>query len=140
MIILGVDFGTMRTGVAVSDALEMMAHGICTIYNNNPNLVAQEILKHIKKTSAEKIVLGFPKNMDNTVGERGKATLEFAEILRNLTEKEVIMWDERLTTVSASRVLNETNTRGKKRKSVIDTVSAEIILQNYLDSIKKKGV
>ena len=136
MIILGVDFGAMRTGVAVSDSLGMMAHGICTIYNNNPELVAKEILHHIEETKAEKIVVGFPKNMDNTVGERGQKTLDFSEILKSLTHKEVIMWDERLTTVSASRVLNETNTRGKKRKGIIDTVAAEIILQNYLDSIK----
>ena len=134
MIILGVDFGAMRTGVAVSDSLGMMAHGICTIYNNNPELVAKEILHHIEETKAEKIVVGFPKNMDNTVGERGQKTLDFSEILKSLTHKEVIMWDERLTTVEADAIMDEVGIKKADRKEYVDMIAAQIILQDYLDN------
>ena len=98
--------------------------------------VAEHTAELAKNLKAEKIVLGFPKNMNGTIGERGKKTKKFASILRELTGLEVILWDERLTTVSAHNLMNETNVRGKKRKDTVDRVAAAFILQAYLDSNK----
>ncbi len=134
---LGVDYGVARTGVAVTDPLGMMAQGVATIHSGNPEKVLQSILDYAQRYDVETIVVGLPKNMNNTLGERAEACSELAEKLRQ-SGREVVLWDERLSTVSAIGFLNETNTRGKKRKAVIDTVAAEIILQNYLD-YKKRG-
>ena len=136
--ILGVDFGIARTGVAVTDPLGMMAQGVATISSRKIEKVLEEVVKYAREYDAQAIVVGLPKNMNNTIGERGEACIEFGEMLKAETGLEVVMWDERLSTVSAINYLNETNTRGKKRKAVVDTVAAEIILQNYLD-FKKKG-
>ena len=133
MKIVGVDFGDARTGVAVSDALGLTAQGIGTVYGRDPEKVADKVAAHIKEQNAELVVVGLPKNMDGSVGFRGEATLEFVEILKTKINCEIVMWDERLSTVSAIKTLNETNTRGAKRKAVVDTVAACIILQNYLD-------
>lgn len=133
MKILGVDFGEARTGVAVSDALGLTAQGIKTVYGRNPERVAASVSDIAHECNAELIVLGLPKNMDNSVGFRGEATIEFSKLLEQITGLNVVLWDERLSTVSAIRTLNETNTRGGKRKAVVDTVAACIILQNYLD-------
>lgn len=133
MRILGVDFGEVRTGVAVSDALGITAQGVKTVYGRNPEKVAAQVAEIAKEQNAQLIVTGLPKNMDNSVGFRGEATIEFAKLLEQITGLSVVLWDERLSTVSAIRTLNETNTRGGKRKAVVDTVAACIILQNYLD-------
>lgn len=135
---LGVDYGVARTGIAVTDALGMMAQGVGTIHSGKTEKVLQSVLEYAKEYGVGVIVVGLPKNMNNTIGERGEACLAFGELLKQHTDCEVVMWDERLSTVSAIGFLNETNTRGKKRKNVVDTVAAEIILQNYLD-YKKKG-
>ena len=135
MKILGVDFGERRTGIAVSDALGITAQGVKTIFESDYKITAEKVLDELKTQGAEKIVLGLPKNMDGSVGFRGEATLKFKEYLETLTDAKIILWDERLTTVSAIRTLNETNVRGKKRKNVIDTVAATYILQGYLDSL-----
>ena len=134
---LGVDFGVARTGVAVSDPLGMTAQGVGTIHSGNVEKVLEEVIVYAKQYEAKTIVVGLPKNMNNTVGERGEACIAFGERLKELTDCEVVMWDERLSTVSAIGVLNQTNTRGSKRKAVVDTVAAAIILQNYMDF--KKG-
>ena len=139
MRILGVDFGASRTGIAVSDILGMMAHGVTTVHSKSTREVAQRTADYAKEYSAGKIIVGLPKNMNNTIGERGEASVAFAGILKQKTDCEIILWDERLSTVSATRVLNETNTKGAKRKAVIDTVAAEIILQNYLDFIMQNA-
>ncbi|MBQ3114894.1 MAG: Holliday junction resolvase RuvX [Clostridia bacterium] len=133
MRILGVDYGETRTGVAVSDELNITAQGVTTVFGRNPEKVAEKVSEIAKQYNAEFIVVGLPKNMDNSIGFRGEATLEFAEILKQFTDCPIEFWDERLSTVSAVRVLNETNTRGNKRKNVVDTVAACIILQNYID-------
>ncbi len=133
MKIIGVDFGDVRTGVAVSDALGLTAQGIGTVYGRDPEKVADKVAALIKEQNAGLTVVGLPKNMDGTVGFRGEATLNFVEILKTKIDCEIVMWDERLSTVSAINILNETNTRGSKRKAVVDTVAACIILQNYLD-------
>lgn len=135
MRILGVDYGEKRTGIAISDALGMTAQGVKTIFESYPPKVAAEIFSTAKELRAEKIVVGLPKNMDGSIGFRGEATFAFIDELKKLTDLPIITWDERLSTVSAIKSLNETNTRGKKRKEVVDTVAAMYILQNYLDSL-----
>lgn len=136
MRLMGIDYGDRRIGIAVSDPLGITAQGVATIQNRNKEKLMPEILKLLEEYNPEKIILGLPKNMDGTLGFRADATYEFAELLKEIYDKEIIFWDERLTTVSASLILNETNTRGKDRKKVIDTVSACIILENYMNSLK----
>ena len=136
MRIMGIDYGDRRIGIAVSDPLGITAQGIKTIQNKGFEKLAPELSDLLTQYTPEKIVLGLPKNMDGTLGFRAEETYKFADFLKTLTDKEIIFWDERLTTVSASLILNETNTRGKDRKKVIDTVSACIILENYMNSIK----
>jgi len=136
MRMMGIDYGDRRIGVAVTDLLGITAQGVATVQNRGAEKVKAEFEKLLGEYTPEKIVLGLPKNMDGTLGFRAEATYEFAELLKELTDKEIIFWDERLTTVSAAHILNETNTRGKDRKKVIDTVSACIILENYMNSLK----
>lgn len=136
MRVLGIDFGDARIGVAVSDALGWTAQGVGTVKNRRWEKLKDEFLKILEKYKPEKVVIGLPKNMDGSLGFRAEATYEFAENFKEIFFGEIIFWDERLTTVGATRFLNETNTRGKDRKNVIDTVSACLILEGYLSSIK----
>lgn len=136
MRILGIDYGDSRVGVAVSDAMGWMAQGVRTVQNKSSKYLLDELAKILDEYKPEKAVIGLPKNMDGTVGFRGEATYKFAERFKGIYSGEVIFWDERLSTVSATRVMNETNTRGKDRKKVLDTVAACFILQSYLDSVK----
>ena len=125
--------------MAVSDALGLTAQGIEIVRRKSENKLRQTLARIeeiAKEYGVEKIVLGFPKHMNNDIGERAEKSLEFKEMLGRRTGLPVVMWDERLTTVSASRYLNETNTRGTARKGVIDTLSAQIILQNALDRLR----
>lgn len=133
--ILGIDYGDKRVGVAVSDLLGFGAHGVGTYDNSGLKKLCLELEKVIKEYNPEKIVVGMPKNMDGTLGFRAEATERFISELSNVFDGEIIRWDERLTTMGASRFLNETNTRGKKRKNVIDTVSACLILEGFLKSL-----
>lgn len=136
MRILGIDYGDARVGVAVSDELGFTAQGIGTLKNKGMKTLIGELSAIIDKYSPEKIVVGLPKNMDGTIGFRGEATYAFTDALKEVYHGEIIYQDERLTTVGASRFLNETNTRGKKRKNIVDTVAACLILENYLNSLK----
>lgn len=136
MRILGIDYGDARVGIAVSDIMGWTAQGVGTIKNKGTKNLLIELTPILKEYSPEKIILGLPKNMDGTLGFRAEATYAFAEELKTIYNGEIIFWDERLTTVGASRFLNETNTRGKSRKNVIDTVSACLILEGYLNSAK----
>ena len=139
MRIMGLDYGSKTVGVAVSDALGLTAQGIEIVRRKSENKLRQTLARIeeiAKEYGVEKIVLGFPKHMNNDIGERAEKSLEFKEMLERRTGLPVVMWDERLTTVSASRYLNETNTRGTARKGVIDTLSAQIILQNALDRLR----
>lgn len=136
MRILGIDYGDSRVGTAVSDPLGLTAQGIGTIKNKGMDKLTEELSELIKKYNPEKIVIGLPKNMDGTVGFRGEKSYELAKKLEEVYDGEIIFWDERLSTVSAAGFLNETNTRGKNRKKIIDTVAAEIILENYMMSLK----
>ncbi len=132
MRIIGIDYGDARVGVAVNDLLGITAQGVGTIKNKSRKILLEELDKIIKQYNPEKIVLGLPKNMDGTEGFRSEATYKFAEDLKSIYTGEIVFIDERLTTMGASVFLNETNTRGKKRKDVIDTVSACLILETYM--------
>lgn len=134
--ILGVDFGDVRTGLALSDPSRFLASGIGTIAPGGLEKTALAVAERAKKEGASAIVVGLPKNMDGSEGFRSDRCRQFAERLSELAELPVVLFDERLTTVSASRFLNETNTRGKDRKKVVDTLSAEILLQDLLNRLK----
>ncbi len=136
MRILGVDFGDSRTGFAISDLLGFGATTLEPCRGKNMIKVADYTTKLALEKGAEMIVLGYPKNMNGTVGPRGQKTEAFAKMLKERLSIPVKLWDERLTTVSAHHLMNETNVRGKKRKDSVDSVSAAYILQSYLDSIK----
>lgn len=134
--ILAVDLGDVRTGLAVSDSLGFLANGIGTITEYSRDKLAMRIQKLAEEYQVASIVIGNPINMNGTRGEKSERAEAFADQLRNLTGLEVILFDERCTTMVAHTIMNETNTRGKKRKETVDTLSAQIILQNYLDSHK----
>lgn len=137
MKIMGIDYGDSRVGVALSDSLGFMAHGLKTVPNKVYPKMLESVVSLIKEHGVTLVVLGLPKNMDGSLGFRADITHDFARDLKNeLPDIEIVFQDERLTTVQASLYLNATNTRGALRKNVIDTVSAEIILQSYLDSKK----
>lgn len=137
MRILGIDYGDSRVGTAVSDPLGLTAQGIGTIKNKGMDNLVCELSKLIDKYNPEKIVIGLPKNMDGTIGFRGEESYKLKSRLEEIFAGEIVLWDERLSTVSAAGFLNETNTHGKNRKKIIDTVAAEIILENYMMSLKK---
>ena len=136
MIILSVDYGDKRTGIAVCDKLEILASPVCVLTEWNAETLAQKIIDIAKEKKAEKIVVGLPKNMDGSKGFRAEACEALGDLIKSGCDIPVVFWDERLTTVSAHRILSENNVRGKKRKSVVDSVAAEIILQSYIDSTK----
>ena len=139
MIILSVDYGDKRTGIAVCDKLEMLASPVCVIIEWNKDVLAQKIVDIATERKAEHIVIGLPKNMDGSKGFRADACEELGAIIKGLTPTPVSFWDERLTTVSAHRILSDNNIRGKKRKNVVDAVAADIILQDFIDS-RKRGL
>ncbi len=138
MRIMGLDYGSKTIGVAICDPLGITAQGIETIERKTENKLRQSLARIdelVKEYQVEKIVLGFPKNMNNTIGERAEKTLEFKEMLERRTGLEVIMWDERLTTVEAERTLIESNVRRENRKQYIDKIAAVFILEGYLYSL-----
>ncbi len=136
MRIIGIDYGDARVGVAVSDPLGITAQGIETVPNKVYAKMKERVAELIRSYNADKIVIGLPRNMNGTLGPRGEISQSFAEELKEyFPNTDIILWDERLSTVQAAGILNVTNTRGKDRKNVIDTVAASIILQSYLDSI-----
>ncbi|WP_251390114.1 Holliday junction resolvase RuvX [Mediterraneibacter agrestimuris] len=138
MRIMGLDYGTKTVGVAVSDALGVTAQGIETITRKEENKLRRtcaRIEELIREYKVGRIVLGFPKHMNNDIGERAEKSLEFKEILERRTGLEVVMWDERLTTIAAERTLMESGVRREDRKKYIDKIAAVFILQGYLDSI-----
>ena len=136
MRILGIDYGDARVGVAVTDIMGFMANGVKTIKNKGTKKLLEELGSVIKEYNPEKIVVGLPKNMDGSEGFRVEATQEFVKNLKTIYTGEIILQDERLTSMEAKRYLSETNTFGKKRKEVLDTVAAVLILEQYLASSK----
>ena len=134
---LGLDLGTKSLGVALSDKLGLVASFYKNINYNDEEKLIEEVKQIIIKENVEKIVLGLPKNMNNSLGERATSTIEFKEKLEKETNKEVILEDERLTTKVAESILIQADLSRKKRKKVIDGLSAVVILQSYLDRKEK---
>lgn len=135
--LLGVDFGDVRTGLAVSDASRYLASGLETVAPGSMTKTADAVAEAARAHSVSGIVLGLPVNMNGSEGPRADHVKMFADMLdERVGDLPVLLLDERMTTMAASRFLNETNTRGQKRKQVIDTLSAQIILQNALDRLK----
>ena len=135
---MGLDYGSKTVGVAVSDPLGITAQGIETIERKEENKLRQTLARIealVQEYEVEKIVLGFPKNMNNTIGERAEKSLELKEKLERRIGIPVIMWDERLTTVEAERTLMESKVRRENRKKYVDKIAAVFILQGYLDSL-----
>lgn len=133
MIIMSVDYGDVRTGIAICDSLEMLASPLCVIKETYAPKLVNKIEELILTHKPQLIVVGSPVNMDGTCGHRAEKCKELATLISEQTQVETTLWDERMTTIEAHRALNETNTRGKKRKAVVDAVAATIILQDYLD-------
>ena len=142
MRILGLDYGSKTVGVAVSDPLGFTAQGVEIIRRKSENKMRQTLARIeelIAQYQVEEIVLGLPKNMNNTLGDRAEKSLELKETLERRTGLPVVMWDERLTTVSANRVLMETGVRRENRKEHVDEIAAVFILQGYLDYLANKN-
>lgn len=141
MRILGLDYGTKTVGVAVSDPLGYTAQGIEIIRRESEAKIRktlQRIEELVKEYEVETIVLGYPKNMNGTDGERAQKSLEFKETLERRTGIPVVMWDERLTTVSADKIMMESGIRRENRKEFVDEIAAMFILENYLESLRNK--
>lgn len=138
MRIMGLDYGSKTVGVAMSDPLGITAQAVETIWRKDENKLRKtcaRIEALIEEYEVERIVLGLPKHMNNDLGERAEKALAFGEMVKRRTGLEVVMWDERLTTVEAERTLIENNVRRENRKQYIDKIAAVFILQGYLDSI-----
>lgn len=140
MRIMGLDYGSKTVGVAISDPLGITAQGIETIERKMENKLRQtlaRIQQLAEEYEVEKVVVGLPKHMNNDIGDRAERSLEFGKMLSRRTGLEVVMWDERLTTVEAERTLIENKVRREDRKKYIDKIAAVFILQGYLDSISR---
>jgi putative Holliday junction resolvase len=132
MKIMAVDFGDARTGLAVCDKSEFLASPLTVVQEKDFDECIRKVALAVSENGIEEVVVGYPKNMNGTIGERAEKCNLFADKLGELISVPVKLWDERCTTVSAHNYLNQTNTRGKKRKAVIDAVAATIILESYL--------
>ncbi|HJB88541.1 MAG: Holliday junction resolvase RuvX [Blautia sp.] len=138
MRVLGLDYGSKTVGVAVSDPLGLTAQRVETIWRKQENKLRRTLARIeelVKEYQAERIVIGLPRNMNYTMGERAEKSLEFGEMVEKRTGLPVIMWDERLTTREAERALMEAGVRRENRKDYLDSVAAVLILQGYLDSL-----
>lgn len=141
MRIMGLDYGSVTVGVAISDTLLLTAQSLEIIRRKEENKLRQTLARIealIQEYEVSLIVLGYPKNMNNTIGERAKKSEEFAKMLERRTGLPVVLWDERLTTVSAHNIMIEGNVRREDRKKVVDQVAASFILQGYLDAERNK--
>ena len=142
MRIMGLDYGSKTIGVAISDPLSLTAQGIEIIRREDENKLRKSLRRIeelISEYQVEEIVLGFPKNMNNTIGERAQKSLELKEMLERRCGLPVIMWDERLTTVEANRTLMESGVRRENRSKYVDMIAAVFILQGYLDAKANPG-
>lgn len=135
MVIMSVDYGDVRTGIAVCDKMQILASPVCVITEKDREKLADKITDLAKEKKAERICVGLPQNMDGSYGFRSEACREFGELLKEKTGLPVFFQNERLTTVSAHNILNSADVRGKKRKAVVDAVSAVLILEDYMRTI-----
>ena len=139
MRVMAIDYGDARTGVAVSDESATLAGEAWVIQERNQNAVARIIASEAASRNARVIVVGYPKNMNGSVGPRAEKSELLAQLLRSLCDIEVVLWDERLTTMSAQRILSDTGRHGKKRKQTIDAVAASLILESYIALQRNKS-
>lgn len=136
MIIMSVDYGDVRTGIAVCDKMQILASPVCVITEKDREKLADKIKDLAIERKVERICVGVPQNMDGSYGFRSEACREFGALLNEKTGIQVDFQNERLTTVSAHNILNTMDVRGKKRKAVVDAVSAVLILEDYMNSLK----
>ena len=134
--IMGIDYGDARTGVALSDLLCSIVGSTTVVPSRNQEKALADIVRIAKENEVGKIVMGLPRNMDGTEGPRAALCREFAAVLVEATGLEVVMWDERRTTVEAHNILSQHNYHGQKRKNTVDAVAASLILEGYLNSVK----
>ena len=132
MRVMAIDYGDARTGIAISDALGMLTGTTTVIHSWNPEKTAQEIARLARENGVERIVMGFPRNMDGSEGPRAEKCAAFGELLRQETGLEVILWDERRTTIDAHNILFQNGQNAKKRKKTVDAVAAALMLEGYL--------
>jgi len=135
MRIMAIDYGDARTGVAISDASGMLVGKTAVINSWNKEKTALEIKRMYEESGSERLVMGFPRNMNGTEGPRADLYREFAAYLESLLNIKVILWDERRTTIEAHQILSASNYHGKKRKNTVDAVAASLILEGYLNSL-----
>jgi len=138
MRLMGLDYGDKTIGVAVSDELGWTAQGLTIIRRRDEESDLAQLREIVREYDVQEIVVGLPKNMNGSIGSRGEICKAFADTLREKLNLQVIMWDERLTTVAAQRTLLEADTSRKKRKNVVDKIAASFILQGYLDYIRSR--
>ena len=136
MKIMAIDYGDARTGVAISDTLGWMTGQTAVIHSWKPEKTAEEVAQMFRKSGAERLVMGFPRNMDGTEGPRADLYREFAAKLEELLGEKIVLWDERRTTIEAHQILSENNYHGKKRKNTVDAVAASLILEGYLSYLR----
>lgn len=132
MRVLAIDYGDARTGIAISDAMGLIVGQTTVIHSRRPEKTVAEIARLVQESRAERLVMGFPRNMDGSEGPRADLYREFAALVEQTTGMPVVLWDERRTTVEAHNILSDCNYHGKKRKNTVDAVAASLILEGYL--------
>lgn len=139
MKVMAIDYGDARTGVAISDALGWMTGQTTVIHSWKPEKTAEEVARLLRESGAERLVMGFPRNMDGTEGPRAALYREFAALLEQTTGMKPVLWDERRTTIDAHHILYQSGKNAKQRKKVVDAVAATLILEGYLTYKKSQG-
>ena len=138
MRVLAIDYGDARTGIAISDAMGMIVGQTTVIHSRNPEKTAAEIQRLVLSSGAQRLVMGFPRNMDGSEGPRAELYRAFATKVEELCAMPVTLWDERRTTVEAHGILSDCNYHGKKRKNTVDAVAASLILEGYLAFLSRE--
>lgn len=138
MRVLAIDYGDARTGIAISDAMGWMTGQTTVIHAWKPEQTAQQIAQLVKESGAERLVMGFPRNMDGSEGSRAALYREFAALVEQVTGMKPVLWDERRTTIEAHQILTENKYHGKKRKNTVDAVAASLILEGYLAYLRNQ--
>ena len=136
MRVMGIDYGDARTGIAVSDEMNMLVGDAFTITEWNPDVVAETIVREAKERNVKRLVLGLPKNMDGSEGPRAEKCREFAGKIRALTDIELVMWDERRSSIEAHAILHANGKKEKKHRKTVDAVAASLILEGYLGTMR----
>ncbi len=136
MRIMGIDFGDARTGLAVSDEMNILVGEAWTLNEWNPDVVAEKIVSEAKTRNVQRLVLGLPKNMDGSEGPRAEKCREFGEKLKTMTDIELVMWDERRSSIEAHQILHANGKKEKKHRKTVDAVAASIILEGYLGTLR----